>query len=141
MANKFKVWVDQENINNTQTYSEFENDTQRRNGFEAGNPASAIRVNTGLRQANLVACGLMDAIAPDNQTLDHRSTREQVKTVITEGLKEVISENAKTAESITYSTTAPTEDNTETNTLKAVVLSQIPEESEIKTGYIYLITM
>lgn len=80
--NKFLNFVEDANINNTQTYADFQSDSQRSQGFQSGNPASSIRVNTALRQANLVACALMDVCAPDDNTVDFRSTRASVAALI-----------------------------------------------------------
>lgn len=90
MANKFKLWVDDENINATQTYNDFDSDTQRAGGFVGGTPASAIRVNTALRQANLIACALMDVVAPNDNTIDFRSSRAATATFLGTKLKEYI---------------------------------------------------
>lgn len=60
MANKFIPWIDEvEPGTTTQEQSVFADDSQRLNGFIAGNPASAIRVNSALRQANVVVAALM----------------------------------------------------------------------------------
>lgn len=61
MANEFSVWVDSPIVGQQiQSSGVFKTDTQRINGFKAGDPASAIRVNSALRQANLVVASLMD---------------------------------------------------------------------------------
>lgn len=90
MANKFKLWVEDENINATQTYNDFDSDTQRAGGFVGGTPASAIRVNTALRQANLIACALMDVVAPNDNTIDFRSSRADTATFLGSKLKAYI---------------------------------------------------
>lgn len=81
MASKFKIWVDDDHLNKVQTYDTFVNDTQRTAGFTGGTPASSERVNTALRQANLVACALMELV-DSNGTRDFRSTVTQVKNCI-----------------------------------------------------------
>lgn len=86
MPNKFLDWVDDSNINNTQTYEDFENDEQRKQGFKSGTAASSIRVNTALRQANLVANAIMDVVAPNDATLNFKSKRTDVATKIKAGL-------------------------------------------------------
>lgn len=78
MSNKFVVWVDETNVlNNTQDSTTFASDSQRQTGFVAGTPASSLRVNTALRQANLVAAAFMNAIAP-NSTNDLQSSLNDV---------------------------------------------------------------
>lgn|SRR5574344_87807 len=94
MANKFKLWVEDANINATQTYNDFDSDTQRTGGFVGGTPASAIRVNTALRQANLVACALMDVLLPDDNTIDFKSSRADLATAIEVGLQSITPEGA-----------------------------------------------
>ena len=82
MATKFKVWVDTPSAGtNVQSMSDFSSDSQRQNGFAAGNAASAIRVNTALREATLITTAIMDTIAP-NSNVDVTSTVAQVKSAI-----------------------------------------------------------
>ena len=82
MATKFKVWVDSPSAGtNVQSMSDFSSDSQRQNGFAAGNAASAIRVNTALREATLITTAIMDTIAP-NSNVDVTSTVAQVKSAI-----------------------------------------------------------
>lgn len=59
---KFKVWIDVASTTNVQNAETFASDSQRQQGFKAGTGASAIRVNTALRQANLIAVALVDAL-------------------------------------------------------------------------------
>lgn len=69
MANKFVPWIDEvEPGTTTQEQSVFAEDSQRVNGFVAGDPASAIRVNSALRQANVVVAALMQ-LADELKTL------------------------------------------------------------------------
>ena len=69
MANKFVPWIDEvEPGTTTQEQSVFAEDSQRVNGFVAGDPASAIRVNSALRQANVVVAALMQ-LADELETL------------------------------------------------------------------------
>lgn len=69
MANKFVPWIDKvEPGTTTQEQSVFAEDSQRVNGFVAGDPASAIRVNSALRQANVVVAALMQ-LADELETL------------------------------------------------------------------------
>ncbi len=83
MANNFKPWVDDANISgNVQSRNEFSNDAQRKSGFQANQPASAVRINTALRQANLVSAALMefvDSVKALPSTLGLESTVTQVK--------------------------------------------------------------
>lgn len=100
MANNFKNWIDTPVAGtNVLSQANFASDTQRANGFKAGDPASAIRVNTGLRQANLVAASLMEAIqvaGVDISSLTHLSTISDVQAKITAGLN-VIAKNGLNA--------------------------------------------
>lgn len=93
MANNFKNWIDTPVAGtNVLSQANFASDTQRVNGFKAGDPASAIRVNTGLRQANLVAASLMEAIqvaGVDISSLTHLSTISDVQAKITAGLNAI----------------------------------------------------
>lgn len=68
---KFYVWVDDTNAaSNCQSADAFNLDNQRKNGFQAGTGASAVRVNTGLRQANLIAVALVEALGiPDTYSV------------------------------------------------------------------------
>lgn len=80
---KFKPWIENNLIEtgvNCQTLENYENDSQRRNGFKGGTAASAIRVNSGLRQANLVACALMEVVG--DTTNDLTSSVDNVKNSI-----------------------------------------------------------
>ena len=75
MPNKFTIWVDDANVDSaTQTQTEFASDNQRSQGFKQGNAISSIRVNTALRQANLITCALMNIVAPNDDTVDFRSS-------------------------------------------------------------------
>ena len=101
MANKFKVWIDTAN-DNVQTSDVFANDNQRQNGFVAGEPASAIRVNSALRQANLAATGLVQAcddIVANN--LDLRSTVNDVKSAIRKALDKLNNDTLEKAKAYT----------------------------------------
>lgn len=86
MANNFKVWVDSPTAGQqVQSSAVFATDTQRINGFIAGDPASAIRVNSALRQANLIAVGLMalcDNYAPLPSDLEMTSSVDAVKNAL-----------------------------------------------------------
>ena len=86
MANNFKPWVDTPTAGQqVQSASVFASDAQRVAGFKAGDPASALRVNSALRQANIVIAGLMQfcdeaETLPDELSL--LSTVTQVKNAI-----------------------------------------------------------
>lgn len=74
MASKFKVWIDSPTVGtNIQSYENFIKDGQRTSGFSTGSVASSIRVNSALRQANLVAVALMNSMLP-NSSCDLTST-------------------------------------------------------------------
>lgn len=86
MANNFKPWVDLPTAGQqVQSASVFATDAQRVDGFKAGDPASAMRVNSALRQANIVVAGLMQ-MCDDIKTLPNglslMSTVTQVKNAI-----------------------------------------------------------
>lgn len=86
MANNFKPWVDSPTAGQqVQSASVFATDTQRVDGFKAGDPASALRVNSALRQANIVVAGLMqmcDDIKTLPDGLSLMSTATQIKNAI-----------------------------------------------------------
>lgn len=86
MANNFKPWVDTPTAGQqVQSASVFTSDEQRVDGFKAGDPASALRVNSALRQANVVIAGLMQ-FCDEAKTLPNElsllSTVTQVKNAI-----------------------------------------------------------
>ena len=81
MANKFVPWIDEvEPGTTTQEQSVFADDSQRINGFVAGDPASAIRVNSALRQANVVVAALMQ-LADELKTLPDIDLNSQVSAI------------------------------------------------------------
>lgn len=86
MANNFKPWVDSPTAGQqVQSASVFATDAQRVDGFKAGDHASALRVNSALRQANIVVAGLMqmcDDIKTLPDGLSLMSTVTQVKNAI-----------------------------------------------------------
>lgn len=86
MANNFKPWVDSPTAGQqVQSASVFATDAQRVDGFKAGDPASALRVNSALRQANIVVAGLMqmcDDIKTLPDGLSLMSSVTQVKNAI-----------------------------------------------------------
>lgn len=81
MASKFKIWVDDNHLDNVMSYSAFESDSQRTSGFTGGTPASSIRVNSAIRQANLIACALMELADPTG-TVDFRSSVSSIQTLL-----------------------------------------------------------
>lgn len=78
---KFRIWVDDSNLDKVMGFDQFDADTQRQAGFTGGTPASSIRVNTALRQANLVACALMNIVDTGNTT-DFRSSVATVQSLL-----------------------------------------------------------
>lgn len=84
MANNFKPWVDSP-VKQVQSADVFAKDLQRVDGFKAGDSASALRVNSALRQANVVVAGLMQ-MCDDIKTLPDGlslvSTVAQIKSAI-----------------------------------------------------------
>lgn len=127
MANKFKLWVEDKNINATQTYNDFDSDTQRAGGFVGGTPASAIRVNTALRQANLIACALMDVVAPNNANVDFRSSRADIVQAISTGLAALTPEGANKIKDWGTQTTSY---------IKLAVVDSIPASPDADTLYL-----
>lgn len=81
MSTKLSVWIDNPTNENTQDAMTFAADSQRASGFVTGTPASSKRINTALRQANLVAVALMDLIAP-NSDVTAQSSLTQMKSAI-----------------------------------------------------------
>ncbi len=114
MATKFKVWIDNPTEGtNIQSYADFASDAQRAAGFSAGNAASSIRVNSALRQANLVTAGLMQAVLP-NSDLDLTSTVDEVSSEINSVFDNLASSqdisnlSAKLGDQVTYSLSGTT---------------------------------
>lgn len=101
MANNFKPWVDTPTPGQqVQSASVFASDAQRVDGFKAGDPASALRVNSALRQANLVVAGLMqfcDEVKTLPDELSLLSTVTQVKNAIKDSIDALIPEIDKTS--------------------------------------------
>lgn len=75
----FYVWIDTPTNSNCMTGSDFNTDTQREDGFKSGEAASAIRVNTALRQANLIAVALVNALGIDDSSLDAKTSLASMK--------------------------------------------------------------
>lgn len=90
MANKFYEWC--ENNINYENATTFASDTERQNGFVAGTPAKANKVNTALRQANLVVCALTDILIPNDSTSSVDSSRSDLKTTLDTALTNKITE-------------------------------------------------
>ena len=113
MANRFILWA--ENGTNIQSYTEFLNDDQRQAGFQSGTPASSSRVNTALRQANLVSAALMNALMPSDNTLDFTKDLETVTNAINTSLNTRITNtvvnNSANAENATNATNVVTDGN------------------------------
>ena len=86
----FKIWIDDGKVNDTNTVNKNDfltsSNSERVLGFKPGTPSSSSYVNTALRQANLVACALMEEIVGENTTLDFSSNVADVKTVINDYL-------------------------------------------------------
>lgn len=82
MANEFKPWIDDENVSNSnvQPGVTFIADSQRKNGFEAGQPASSIRVNTALREATLVATALVNLLGQSADLFSAQTSLEDMQT-------------------------------------------------------------
>ena len=62
---KFEIWIDNPTSSNVMPYSSLLSDSQKRVGFQAGQAASAIRVNTMLRQSSLITVGLLQSLNLD----------------------------------------------------------------------------
>ena len=78
MAN-FYPWIDTSNTN-VMSANDFKNDSQRTTGFEAGQAASAKRVNSALRQANLFVAALANVILGNDTSLNLTSSLNAVQT-------------------------------------------------------------
>lgn len=103
MANNFKAWVDSPTLGQEiQDFTTFNADTERVSGFKAGNPASAIRVNSALRQANLGVAGIMamfDQLQALPSNLNLTSSIESVRDAARASLNahgNIVLNNAKT---------------------------------------------
>lgn len=101
MANKFKLWCENLSETNVKNYTDFEENEQRKNGFLPGTLASSSLVNSALRQSNLIACALMNILAPDNNNLDLRSSVTDTQTVVESGLKAVKVNNSTSSDNVT----------------------------------------
>ena len=76
--NKFRVVS--ENSENIQTPEEFDNDEDRKLGFQPGQVIVSEKVNTALKQNSLIAVALVDALMKtDSPTLSIDSTLEELK--------------------------------------------------------------
>lgn len=76
--NKFRVVS--ENSENIQTPEEFDNDEDRKLGFQPGQVIVSKKVNTALKQNSLIAVSLIDALMKnDSPTLSIDSTLEDLK--------------------------------------------------------------
>lgn len=84
MANKFYEWC--EDTSNVESATDFNSDSERQTGFIGGTPAKATKVNTALRQANLIACALADVLIPNDTTLNVKSSRSDVTTALNSAL-------------------------------------------------------
>ena len=82
MANEFKPWIDDANVSNSnvQPGVTFIADSQRQNGFEAGQPASSIRVNTALREATLVATALVNLLGQSADLFSAQTSLTDIQT-------------------------------------------------------------
>lgn len=83
----FNLWIDDANLSsgtNVQSAPDFSSDAQRSGGFSANQPSSAIRVNSALRQSNLVVCALMDALNITDKNL--LTTRSELSSAISNKL-------------------------------------------------------
>lgn len=81
----FYVWIDEPTEGtNVMAENTFAADSQRENGFQSGQVASSIRINTALRQSTLVTAALMNAMGLDNfdYTADEATLRSQIETIL-----------------------------------------------------------
>lgn len=88
--NNFSNWIESpipgQQVQDAVTFAE---DEQRIDGFKAGKPASSLRVNTALRQANLVICALMQ-MCDDIQALPEDLTLLSTTTAVKDAIKAAI---------------------------------------------------
>lgn len=79
----FKIWIDNPIADtNVVSPSIFGDNSERKNGFRAGTPASSILNNTALRQANLVTTAFMNTIGTSADNLSVMSSLNDVEGVI-----------------------------------------------------------
>lgn len=121
----FIPWIEDNNVNATQDYNTYLNDSQRKEGFKGGTPASAIRVNTALRQANLVATALMKALNV-SETLNYRSSITDTQNAILNGIKATKVVNAEHADNADNATNA-------VNAQKAITQASSDNSTNIAT--------
>lgn len=148
MANNFKPWVDSPTAGQqVQSAQVFAADAQRVDGFKAGDPASALRVNSALRQANIVVAGLMqmcDDIKTLPDGLSLTSTVAQVKSAIKAAIDQL--DNTVLASAKSYIdtreivingkiTNVQNQVTSNKNSIDALVTKVTTLESEMDTAY------
>lgn len=77
----FYPWIETAN-DNVMSAADFANDAQRKTGFQSGQAASSIRVNSGLRQANLFVAALAEVVLANNTTLNLTSSVESLRNAL-----------------------------------------------------------
>lgn len=141
MASNFKPWVDNPTAGQEVLSSQaFIDDDERINGFKAGKKASSQRVNSGLRQANLVVAALMsyfDSVVALPEGLSLMSTSQNVQTAIKASIDKKHADTLSSAQSYTnaaenrVNTKITTTNNTVTANKQAADASFATVNSEI----------
>lgn len=136
MATRFSVWIDTPiSGTNVQSFTAFSNDEQRKAGFTAQTPASAIRVNTALRESTLFVTGFMNAFF-DGSTLDATSTVAQMASA----LSGLIMTKSQVQTYVTEKIDTSVPEAVESAFNDKIVISNVPisEGDLLPTGTIYL---
>lgn len=124
MATKLNVWIDTPHSGkNVQAQDVFAVDDQRIDGFQAGKPASSIRVNSMLRQSSILTVGFAEYLSTVNasawENITLLSTVAQVNTAIKNSFKTIETNTLSQAKS--YTDAAENRSNTKITTLQGTV--------------------
>ena len=92
----FYVWID--DPSSASLPADFENLSDRKDGFKPNTTSSAANVNAGLRQANLISVALMNALGLNVSAYDYKSTASTLTTAITNAILGIKVNNAGTAD-------------------------------------------
>lgn len=124
MATKLNVWIETpQSDKNVQAQDVFAADDQRIDGFQAGKPASSIRVNSMLRQSSILTVGFAEYLATVNANawtdITLLSTVDQVTTAIKNSFKSIETNTLNKAN--TYTNAAEARSNQKITTLQNTV--------------------
>ena len=106
MATKLNVWIETpQSGKNVQAQDVFAADDQRIDGFQAGKPASSMRVNSMLRQSSILTVGFAEYLSTVNasawENITLLSTVAQVNTAIKNSFKTIETNTLSQAKSYT----------------------------------------